>query len=117
MGEGLAIGAAGPLADRSDYDTEPAGFTYVATDLTPQLMYVRLDGGGWSDGIEFGGGVQTLSQPSIGQIAISDGNTINLNTVNMSGNQTGIGGGEDVDGAAYFFNKLTIPSFDRKIRK
>lgn len=107
-GEGLAIGAAGPFADRSDYDAEPAGFTYVATDLTPQLMYVRLEGGGWSDGIEFGGGVQTLSQPAIGQIAISNGNTINLNTVNMSGNQTGIAGNKRWTGVNTFSNNVVL---------
>lgn len=38
---------------------------------------------------------QTLSQPSIGQLAISGGNTVNLNTVNTSGNQTGIAGNKE----------------------
>lgn len=47
-GAGIAIGAAGPVADRGDFDSEDPGFTYFGTDT--ELLYVRLTGGGWSDG-------------------------------------------------------------------
>jgi hypothetical protein len=47
-GSGIAINAAGPVADRGDFDTEDPGFTYFGTDT--ELLYVRLTAGGWSDG-------------------------------------------------------------------
>ena len=47
-GAGVAIGAAGPLADRDAFDGEDPGFTYFGTDT--ELLYVRLSDGGWSDG-------------------------------------------------------------------
>lgn len=90
MGDGLRFDASGPLSGRSAYDGEAPGFVYLADD--EGKFYVRLDPAGWSQGVDIVAGTQTLSQPSIGQIAISNGNTVNLNTVNMSGNQTGIAG-------------------------
>ena len=47
-GAGIAIGAAGPVADRDAFDGEDPGFTYFGTDT--ELLYVRLSEGGWSDG-------------------------------------------------------------------
>lgn len=83
-GPGVAIGGTtGQILRKSsatDFDTEWGSL--VASDIP--------------------GAVQTLSQPSIGQIAISSGNTINLNTVNMSGNQTGIDGDKGWSGAHTF---------------
>lgn len=46
--EGLAINTAGPVADRGDFDSKDPGFTYFGTDT--ELVYFRLDAGGWSDG-------------------------------------------------------------------
>lgn len=109
MGEGLHFDASGPLSGRSAYDGEAPGFVYLADDEGE--FYVRLDPTGWSVGQSISGGLQTLSQPNVGQIAISSGNTINLNTVNMSGNQTGIAGDKEWLGAHTFTNVLPI-SFD-----
>jgi len=47
-GAGIAINAAGPVADRSGFDSEDPGFTYFGTDTS--LLYVRVNGGGWSAG-------------------------------------------------------------------
>lgn len=47
-GAGISIDAAGPLADRGDFDNEDPGFAYFATDT--ELLYIRLTGGGWSSG-------------------------------------------------------------------
>ena len=45
---GLAIGAAGPLANRTAFNAQPPGFTYFGSDT--ELLYVRLTSGGWSGG-------------------------------------------------------------------
>lgn len=50
---GIYISAAGPLADRDDFDGEDPGFAYYATDES--LLYIRLTAGGWSDGIDLTG--------------------------------------------------------------
>ena len=47
-GAGIAINAAGPVADRGGFDSEDPGFTYFGTDTS--LLYVRVNGGGWSAG-------------------------------------------------------------------
>jgi hypothetical protein len=52
-GAGIAIDAAGPLADRGEFDSEDPGFTYFGTDT--ELLYVRETSGGWSDGTELTG--------------------------------------------------------------
>lgn len=54
-GEAFTIDASGLFADRVDYDSEPEGFTFLATDLGE--MYIRKGAAGnWSDGIPFGKG-------------------------------------------------------------
>jgi len=52
-GAGIAINAAGPVADRGDFDSEDPGFTYFGTDTS--LLYVRVNGGGWSSGSSIAG--------------------------------------------------------------
>lgn len=84
---------------RGDYVTAPARgdpsavsiYFLIGTEEYNSTTSPTTDTANWSE-VPAPGGFQTLSQPAIGQIAISDGNTVALNTVNTSGNQTGIAG-------------------------
>lgn len=105
MGDGLKFDETGPLSGRGAYDSEAPGFVYLADD--EGKFYVRLDPTGWSQGVDIGAVTQTLSQPAIGQLAISGGNTVDLNTVNMSGNQTGIAGNKEWTGQHFFTSNLS----------
>jgi hypothetical protein len=40
-GSGPVIGAAGPLSSRGDYDSEPYGFNFLQTDISPQVLYQK----------------------------------------------------------------------------
>lgn len=53
-GQSFTPDAVGPIADRANYDGEPAGFAFLAVDLG--LLYFRVEAGGWSEGMPFGKG-------------------------------------------------------------
>lgn len=55
-GQGLEVDATGLLADRDDYDSEPEGFVYVATDVGELFFRQTSTPGVWSDPIEFAAG-------------------------------------------------------------
>ena len=57
-GDPGVINASGTLAGRSAYDNEAPPFTYLATDQTPKLLFVRETAapGVWSPGIPYGRG-------------------------------------------------------------
>lgn len=64
-----------------------------------------------TDGIWVGvdGPTSQLYQPAIGQVGIIGGNTINLNTVNTSGNQTGIAGDKTwTGGHSFVTNQINV---------
>jgi microcystin-dependent protein len=66
------VNAAGPLADRDDFDAEPVGFPYLATDT--QEVYVRQGAAGnWSDGIPFRGAAGNTVRSSNGPPSFLDG--------------------------------------------
>ncbi len=52
-GESFKVDATGLAGDRAAYDSEPIGFTYLATDTS--LLYIRQLAG-WSNGVAFGKG-------------------------------------------------------------
>lgn len=51
-GKNFEIDAIGLLAERGDYDSESAGFTFLASDEAK--FYMRVGVSGWSDGVPFG---------------------------------------------------------------
>ena len=53
-GASFTVNATGPLADRSDFDAEPEGFSYLASDTGE--LYIREGVSGWSAAIPFGKG-------------------------------------------------------------
>ena len=55
-GDSFTVSAVGLIADRANYNSEPAGFSFLATDQGK--LYFRLDPTGWSAAIEFGKGPQ-----------------------------------------------------------
>jgi len=50
--------ATGPFTDRDSFDSEDAGFRFLATDLVPPLLYIRETAvaGVWSPGLPWGRG-------------------------------------------------------------
>lgn len=54
-GKSFTVDATGTLAERDQYDNEPAGFSFLST--TDGMLYIREGtAGNWSDGIPFGKG-------------------------------------------------------------
>lgn len=53
-GESFTVDATGVFADRSTYDAEPAGYSFLATDTGS--LYIREGASGWSSAIPFGKG-------------------------------------------------------------
>ena len=54
QGNSFTVNALGLLSERSNYDLEVEGFSYIATDVGE--LYFRQGASGWSDGIPFGKG-------------------------------------------------------------
>lgn len=54
QGESFKVDANGLIADRGNYDSEPEGFSFLATDVGE--LYIRRGASGWSDAIPFGKG-------------------------------------------------------------
>ena len=54
QGNSFTVNAQGLLAERSKYDSELEGFSFLATDVGE--LYFRQGNSGWSDGIPFGKG-------------------------------------------------------------
>ncbi|BEV46003.1 glycosyl hydrolase family 28-related protein [Afipia carboxidovorans] len=79
-GAGVAIGAAGPLADRDAFDDEDPGFTYFGTDT--ELLYVRLNDGGWSDGSSIKG---PKGDPGDDSTVPGPANSLDIGTVEDGG--------------------------------
>lgn len=57
-GESFTIDAQGTLSERDAYDTEPAGFAYLATDTLELYIKNSSTSGDWSDALPFGQGLQ-----------------------------------------------------------
>jgi hypothetical protein len=55
-GDNFTVDATGLLADRDNYDSEPIGYSYLATDTAS--LYIRQGDTGWSAPIPFGKGEQ-----------------------------------------------------------
>lgn len=53
-GDPFIINAVDVIANRGDYDSEDAGFNFLASDESK--LYVRIGTSGWSDGVPFDGG-------------------------------------------------------------
>lgn len=105
MGDGLHFDETGPISGRSTYDSEAPGFVYLADD--EGKFYVRLNPTGWSQGVDIGAVTQTLSQPAIGQLAISGGNVVNLQGLR---NRNISWDGITTDVPAGFFNRSNVGS-------
>ena len=61
-GSSFSVNATGLDADRSIYDLEPAGFSYLSTDTA--LLYIRQGVSGWSAGVPFGKGEKGDTGPA-----------------------------------------------------
>lgn len=67
-GRSFEVGAVGPFSERSDFDNQDAGFSFLASDQG--LLYFRegTTPGVWSEGVEFGKGDPGEGVPSGGVI-------------------------------------------------
>lgn len=64
QGDSFSVDAQGPLADRSTYDDEPEGFSFLATDVGELYIKHSATSADWSDGIPFGEGPEGPAGPA-----------------------------------------------------
>jgi len=79
-GKSFTVDANGPIADRTSYDAELFGFSYLATDES--LLYLKNSNtsGDWSVGIPFGKGDtgDTGADGADGQVGVGEGGGLSL---------------------------------------
>lgn len=91
-GEAFTIDAYGSLANKSTYDNEPEGFSYLALDTSPTKIFFKINNttGAWSVGTPFGQGEKGDIGVSIADISNTgvDENGSDIYTITLTNGDT-----------------------------